>query len=62
MVVMDLGVLDLNTKLKFLAAETRAASSGDCASYSKFPEASSAGITEYIIFTRLIRIVFSRHH
>ena len=35
---MLFGVLDLKTKLKFLAAETRAPSSGDWAWYSKTPE------------------------
>jgi hypothetical protein len=36
--VILLGLRSLNTKPKFRAAETKAASSGDCAWYSSFPE------------------------
>lgn len=36
-IVMLLGLRSLKTKPKFLAAETRAASSGDCAWYSSLP-------------------------
>jgi hypothetical protein len=36
--VIELGVLSLKTKPKFLAAETNAASSGDWAWYLSLPE------------------------
>ena len=52
-----LGLRSLNTKPKFRAADTKAASSGDCAWYSNFPENKQVFILLNFLIINIIIII-----
>ena len=56
-----LGLRSLNTKPKFRAADTKAASSGDCAWYSNFPENKQVFILLNFFILKIIIIFFFPH-
>ena len=57
---MLLGLRSLNTKPKFRAVDTRAASSGDCAWYSNFPENKQVFILLNFLILNIIIIYFMK--